>query len=279
MWNSTIIPKSTSPLQRASPTESICKSPVDQTICENKTIVTDNKINHVKEEYVQKLLKDNKNNVCKNCSTDIREKRKNGIDKIGNQATNKEKSTSAKTLNKILVKQSVQSKTNSFVDRKTLNDCMICDSKNKIDVRNISRHTKECSHTNAVKLVDSNLSTEKQVYRSDKNVQLSSCTHCEFTQKELNVKDSKTDTKLLCNKNNIGLGKSEVKTKNEINVKVKKDNVRKSENVTTDKLSTRTSITQNISEKTIQVNCQTGKHPYEICNKLNKQITRIEEIL
>ncbi|RLU20219.1 hypothetical protein DMN91_006826 [Ooceraea biroi] len=273
IWNATVIPKSTSPLQRASPTESICKSPVDQTICESKTIVTDNKINNVKEEYVHKLLKDNKNNVCKSCFTDIKEKRKNGIDKVGNQVTNKEKSTSTKALNKSFVKQSVQSKTNSFVDRKTLNDSVTCDLKNKVDVRNISKHTKEYSHANAVKLVDSNLSLEKQACKSDKNVQLSPCAPCELTQKEVNVKDSKTDSKLPCNKNNVGLGKTEVKIKNEININVKKDNIKKCENVNAEKLSGRTPIDQSISEKIIQVDCQIGKHSDETDDKSSNKDT------
>ncbi|XP_018304475.1 S phase cyclin A-associated protein in the endoplasmic reticulum [Mycetomoellerius zeteki] len=263
MWNSTIIPKSTSPLQRSSPTESVCKSPVDQIICENKPIVTDNKVNHAKEEFVHKLLKDSKNNVCKNCSSDIKEKRKNGADKTGNQIANKEKSMSTKTSNKVLVKQTVQSKTNSFVDRRTLIDSVTYDSKNKMDVKNISKQTKDCLHSNIVKLVDSNLSVEKreQTCRSDKNVQLSSCPNCELMQKEyngVNVKDGKTDgksmdSKLSYNKNN-GLGK------NEINTKVKKDSNRKFEsNVNAEKLSTKTAIVQSTSEKINQVDCQINK--------------------
>ncbi|XP_012539353.1 S phase cyclin A-associated protein in the endoplasmic reticulum [Monomorium pharaonis] len=270
MWNSTIIsPKSTSPLQRASPTESVCKSPVDQ-ICESKSIVTDNKVNHAKEDFVHKLLKDNKNNVCKNCSSDIKEKRKNGMDKTVNQTANKEKSTPTKMSNKVFVKQTVQSKTNSFVDRRTLNDNATCDLKNKIDVRNIFKQTKDCLHGN-VKLVDSNLSAEKQeqTCRGDKNVQLSLCTNCELMQKEFNgVKDGKTDgksmdSKLLCNKNS-GL------EKNEINTKVKKDSNRKCEsNINTEKLSTKTAIIQNTLEKINQVNCQINKHSHEIESKSN----------
>ena len=260
MWNSMIIPKSTSPLQRSSPTESICKSPVDQIICENKPIVMDNKVNHAKEEFVHKLLKDSKNNVCKNCSSDIKEKRKNGADKTGNQIANKEKSMSSKTSNKVLVKQTVQSKTNSFVDRR-LNDGITYDSKNKMDVKNISKQTKDYVHSNIVKLVDSNLSVEKreQTCRIDKNVQLSSCPNCELMQKEyngVNVKDSKTDeksvdSKLSYNKNN---------GKNEINTKVIKDSNRKCENnVNAEKLSTKTAILQNTSEKINQVDCQINK--------------------
>ncbi|XP_025994174.1 S phase cyclin A-associated protein in the endoplasmic reticulum isoform X2 [Solenopsis invicta] len=272
MWNSTVIPKSTSPLQRASPTESVCKSPVDQIICESKPIVADNKANHVKDEFVHKVLKDNKNNVCKNCSSDIKEKRKNGIDKTVNQTTSKEKSM--KVSNKVLVKQTVQSKTNSFVDRRTLNDNVTCGSKNKIDVRNISKQTKDCLHGNIVKLVDSNLSAEKreQTCRGDENVQLSSCTNCELMQKEfngVNIADGKTDGKgmdsKLYNKNN-GLGK------NEINTKVKKDSNRKCEsNISTEKLSTKTTIVQSTSEKINQVNCQINKHSHEIGDKSNTE--------
>lgn len=273
IWNSSIIPKSTSPLQRSSPTSPICRSPVDQIICENKPIVTDNKIDHVKEEFVHKLLKDNKNNVCKNCSSDIKEKRKNGVSKNAKMETaSKEKSTSTKMSNKVLVKQTVQSKTNSFVDRKTLNDGVTCDSKNKIDVRNISKQTKECLHNSIVKSIDSNLSAEKgeQTCRNDKNVQLSSCTNGEIIQKELNgvnVKDGKKegksmDSKLSCDENN-GLGK------NEINTKVKTDSNRKCEgNVNIEKLNTKTVIVQNTSEKINQVNCQINK-PHEIGDKSN----------
>ncbi|EFN86737.1 S phase cyclin A-associated protein in the endoplasmic reticulum [Harpegnathos saltator] len=257
IWNSTIIPKSTSPLQRASPTESICKSPVEQIICECKTIVTDNKVNNVKEELLHKLLKDSKNNVCKNCSSDIKERRKNGIDKIGNQTTNKERSVSTKALNKILVKQSVQSKTN-LEDRRTLNESITYDSRNKVDSRNIPKHIKDSVHGNITKLADSNLSVEKQeqAYKSDKNVQLESSIDCELTQKDINVvnaKDGKTegknpDTRLLYNKSNTVLGK------NEINVRVKKDSI------------------QNTSEKIKQVNCQMNKH--EIGDKSDNKDTR-----
>lgn len=274
MWNSTIIPKSTSPLQRSSPTESICKSPVDQIICENKPIVTDNKINHVKEEFVHKLLKDNKNNVSKNCSSDIKEKRKNGVGKTAS----KEKSISMKASNKVLVKQTVQPKANSFVDRRTLNDGVTYDSKNKIDVRNISKQTKDSLPNNIVKSVDSNLSAEKreQTYRNDKNAQLNSCTNREIIQKELNdanVKDGKKegksmDSKLSCDKNN-GLGK------NEINAKVKTDSNRKCEsNINTEKLSTKTVIVPNNSEKINQVNCQINKQPHEIGDKSNSKDIR-----
>ncbi|XP_072751437.1 uncharacterized protein Ssp3 isoform X2 [Anoplolepis gracilipes] len=278
IWNSTIIPKCTSPLQRASPTEFICRSPVDQTICENKiSIVTDNKVNHVKEEFVHKLLKDNKNNVCKNCS-DIKEKRKNGVDKIGNQIANKEKSPSTKAL-KVFVKQPVQSRANSFADRKTLNEGATCDSKNKIDVKNVSKQTKDCLHSNIVKLADSNLSTEKrEPCKSDKNIQQTSCSNCEVMQKEsngVNIRDSKadgknTDSKLSCNKSNVALGK------HEINAKVKKDSIKIRENnhINTEKINMKTSLAQNTSEKINQVNCQINKHPLEIADKSNNKDIR-----
>lgn len=263
IWNSTVIPKCTSPLQRMSPTEFMYKGPVDQTISENKT---DNKINHAKEEFVQKLLKDNKNNVCKNCSSDIKEKRKNGADKVGNQTANKEKSASTKSINKTFVKQSMQSKTNSFIDRKTLHES---DSKNKIEnVKNISKQTKDCSHGNTVKPADSNLSAEKreQACKNDKSDQLSFCTNCEAVQRETNgaaVKDGKTDGKhvdgKLCNKNNTSLGK------NEINAKVKKDSIKKCEgSVNNENLSTKSSTAQNISEKT---NCEVNRHSNEADEK------------
>lgn len=274
IWNSSIVPKCTSPLQRVSPTEFICRSPIDQTICENK-IVTDNKVNHVKEEFVYKLLKDNKNNVCKNCSSDIKEKRKNG-DKIGNQTTNKEKSTSTKAL-KVFVKQSVQSKANSFADRKMLNESnAICDSKNKMDIKNVPKQTKDTVtlHSNIVKLADSNLSVEKQEScKNDKDVQLILCSNCELRQKEnngVNIRDSKTDGKNLdnksCNKTNIGLAK------HEINAKVKKDSIKKCENnhINTERINIKAPIAQNTSEKVNQVNCQINKHSHDKSN--NKDI-------
>lgn len=272
IWNSTVIPKSTSPLQRASPTESVCRSPIDQIICENKPIVTDNKVNHAKEEFVHKLLKDNKNNVCKNCSSDIKEKRRNGgADRAGNQTASKEKSTSTKASNKVLVKQTVQSKANSFVDRKSLNDGVTYDSKSKMDVRNMSKQTKDCSHSNAAKLVDSNLSGEKrEACRGDQDAQSISCANCELVQKEfngVNVRDGRTDGrsvdgKLSCN-NELG--------KNEINAKVKKDSNRKCESncVNAEKLDTKTAVVQSTSEKVNQVNCQTNEHPHEIGDESN----------
>lgn len=254
MWNSTIVPKCTSPLQRVSPTEFVCKSPVEQTICENKiAIVTDNKVNHVKEEFVHKLLKDNKNNVCKNCSSDIKEKRKNGVDKIGSQTMNKEKSASTKAL-KVFVKQSVQSKANSFA----------YDSKNKMDVRNVSKQTKDCLHSNVAKLADSNLSEKREPSKSDKDIQSSSCSNC-----EVSIKDGKNmDSKLSCGKSNAG--------KHEINAKVKKDSIKRRENShITERINAKTPIAQNISEKINQVNCQVNKHPpHEITDKSNNKNIR-----
>lgn len=274
IWNSTIIQKSTSPLQRASPTESICKSPVEQITCECKTTTTDNKVNNVKEELLHKLLKDNKNNVCKSCSSDIKERRKNGVDKVGNQTTNKEKSVSTKTFSKVLVKQSVQSKMN-LEDRRTLNEGVTYDSKNKVDSKNIPKHTKDSMHGNIIKLADSNLSAEKQE-QAYKNVQLS--TNCELAQKDvnaMNAKDSKTEGKSvdskLCNKSSTVLGK------NEINVRVKKNSVRKSE-TNIEKLSTRATVTQS-SEKINQVNCQMSKHSHEISDKSDNKDMRINSTI
>lgn len=275
IWNSTMIPKSTSPLQRASPTESICKSPVEQIGCECKTIATDNKVNNVKEELLHKLLKDSKNNVCKSCSSDIKERRKNGVDKVENKTTNKERSVSAKALNKVLIKQSVQLKTN-LEDRRTSNESATYDSKSKVDSRNIPKHTKPCVHGNTTKPADSNLSAEKQeqAYKSDENVQVNSCTNCELAQKDasaVNSKDSKAegknaDSKLSYNKSNIVLGK------NEINVRVKKDSIRKSE-INAEKLTTRAAVVQNTPEKVNQVNCQMSKHLQGISDKSdNKDI-------
>lgn len=271
MWNSTMIPKSTSPLQRGSPTEFLCKSPVEQIACECKSVVTDNRVNNIKEEVVLKLLKDNKNNVCKNCCSDIKEKCKNGgVDKVGNQTTNKEKSTSTKAVNKVLVKQSVQTKTHNLADRKKLNET--CDSKNKIDVKNVSKQTKDCLRSNLVKLADSNISVEKreQLCKNDKSAHSGSYTNCEPTQKEVNCVNNGEDkpdgkgmnSKLSCNKSNTGLGK------NEINAKVKRDSIRKGEsNVNTEKLSTKPSVVHNSSEKTNQVDSQINTHSHEVDEK------------
>lgn len=268
-------------MQRGSPTEFVCKSPIEQIVCECKTIVTDNRANNVKEEVVFKLLKDNKNNVCNYCCSDNKEKLKNGVDKVGNQTTNREKSTSTKALNKILVKQSMQSKTNSLADRRKLNETVTYDTKSKTDVRNISKQTKDCMHGNVVKLADSNLSAEKreQSCKSDKSVQSSSCTtvhmNCEPTQKEVNganVREDKADgknanSKLSCNKSNVGLGK------NEINAKVKRDYIRKCES-NAEKLSAKsTSIVHDTFEKTNQ-DSQRSQHSHEIDEKSDNKDTR-----
>ncbi|XP_070521596.1 S phase cyclin A-associated protein in the endoplasmic reticulum isoform X2 [Cardiocondyla obscurior] len=124
MWNSSIIPKSTSPLQRASPTELICKSPIDQIMPEDK--------------------------------------RKTGPDKSGSHLTNKERSTSTKASNKILVKQTVQSKTNSCTDRRTLNDNVTYDAKlynknNGLGKNEINTKVKKDSNKNC----ESNINKEK----------------------------------------------------------------------------------------------------------------------
>lgn len=274
IWNSTVIPKSVSPLPRGSPIESICKSPVDQVISEDKIID-----NSIREEVVHKLLKDNKNNVSKNCPLDAKEKRRNVTEKIGDQISYKEKSMSTKTSNKIVTKQLVQSKTN-FGDRKTLNEGIIYDLKNKTDVRYISKQTKNCSHINLIKLTDSNLSAEKdeQTHKNDKDSQLNSCLNCDIMKKEINgvinrdikIDEKNMDTKLSDNKSNVGLEEKE------INTKVKKGSVKKCENnVNAENLSMKTFTVQNSTKKANQVNSEMNKYSYVIGdNSDNKDIRK-----
>ncbi|XP_076624289.1 short spindle 3 isoform X1 [Colletes latitarsis] len=229
IWNSTMIPKSTSPLQRMSPTESICRSPVDQIILENKSIITDNKINLVKGEPVHKLMKDNKSNVTKNNSISISEKCKNTVDKGTSQSLIKDKLTSMKA-NKAFVKHTLSGKTSSTIltDQKT-NETSLRDVKSKLDTKNVSKPIKNGLHNSTGKIADSNVVIEKseQTVPSDKNMQLITFTP---TEKEVS-KTVSIDNKLnaqnnfqvkpLGPRNDLGLGK------NEINAKVKKQSTGK----------------------------------------------------
>ncbi|XP_017765346.1 PREDICTED: S phase cyclin A-associated protein in the endoplasmic reticulum [Eufriesea mexicana] len=152
IWNSTIIPKSTSPLQRMSPTESVCRSPVDQVISENKSVTIDNKVNHIKGEPVHKLIKDNKSNISKNNVINVSEKYKSAIDKGSNQSLSKDKLASIK-VNKTLVKHTVAVKTNNISPDQKANEGLSREVKGKLDTKGTSKSVKtsDTSSSNSTK--------------------------------------------------------------------------------------------------------------------------------
>ncbi|XP_012166354.2 S phase cyclin A-associated protein in the endoplasmic reticulum [Bombus terrestris] len=280
IWNSTMIPKSTSPLQRMSPTESVCRSPVDQIISENKSITVDNTANYIKGESVHKLIKDNKGNIPKNNMTNLGEKHKNSIDKGINQSLNKDKLTTIK-VNKSLVKHTVATKTNNSIttDQKA-NESLSREVKGKLDTKTASKSVKAGMHYTTTKITDSNVITEKneQTVCNDKDVQLTSTS----TEKEFS-KSNSIDNKLnsqnnfqvkpLGPKNDIGLGK------NEINSKVKRQATEKNiknvgiENVATEnKMTESNSVTKENSNAMVNKNIQNiTKVPNKIIQKLKKQ--------
>ncbi|XP_012285568.1 S phase cyclin A-associated protein in the endoplasmic reticulum [Orussus abietinus] len=104
MWNSSTVPKSTSPLQRMSPTGPTCGSPIDMTIVEDTPISGDNKMNVLKEESGYKTVKDNKNSVSKNCTKGIRDESKILINKEINPVQKRVKSISTKVMCKTITK-------------------------------------------------------------------------------------------------------------------------------------------------------------------------------
>nr|XP_034181232.1 S phase cyclin A-associated protein in the endoplasmic reticulum [Osmia lignaria] len=230
MWNSTVIPKSTSPLQRMSPTESVCRSPVDQIISENKPITLDNKINHTKGETVHKLMKDNKSNFSKNNLTNANEKCKSSIDKGASQSLNKDKLSSVK-INKGLVKQAVPTKTGTtIIAEQKSNETSPRDVKHKLDIKSTPKSAKIETQNTATKITDSNVITEKSeqvIHNDNKNMCLNTSTSSEKEFCKSNNMDNKLSSqnnfqiKPLGPKNDLGLGK------NEINAKVKKQNIGK----------------------------------------------------
>ncbi|XP_014607477.1 PREDICTED: S phase cyclin A-associated protein in the endoplasmic reticulum isoform X1 [Polistes canadensis] len=232
IWNSTIIPKSTSPLQRISPPESTCRSPIDQVISETKPMVTDNKINHIKEESLHKIIKDNKNNVSKNNSTNIKEKRKNVIERGANQSSNKERSVASKTssINKVLVKPALNAKANgnSLIDNNKSTSEDGCDSKIKADTRNVGKQSKNSlQNISTLKILDSNLSIDKQACINNKNTKSSIYQNMESMDKT--IKENETNSKLCSrSKSEITLTankkNTELKT-NDINTKATKQNI------------------------------------------------------
>ncbi|XP_076247843.1 short spindle 3 isoform X2 [Calliopsis andreniformis] len=225
IWNSTMIPKSSSPFQRMSPTESICRSPVDQINSENKAATIDNKINLMKGECIHKLIKDNKNNVPKNSSTNMNEKCKNSIDKGVSQLLNKDKISSMK-VNKTFMKHSVSAKTSSNVDQKS-SESSLSDVKNKVDAKSVSKSLKNSLYSTTIKIADLNVITEKneQVHIS-KNRHVITSTQmekdfCKSSGMDNKVNSQNSKVKPLGPKNDLGL------EKNEINAKVKKQSTGK----------------------------------------------------
>ncbi|CAK9801301.1 S phase cyclin A-associated protein in the endoplasmic reticulum [Anthophora quadrimaculata] len=280
IWNSTMIPKSTSPLQRMSPTESVCRSPIDQVISENTPVTLDNKMNHIKVESVHKLTKDNKSNITKNNTTNVNEKCKNSLDKGTNQSLSKDKLISIKA-NKTLVKHTVSSKTsNSIVADQKTNETVSREVKSKWDTKGISKSVKTGIQHTTVKITDSNMITEKneQVVHNDKTVQLITCVS---TEKEF-PKSNNVDNKLNCQsnfqvkplgpKNDLGL------EKNEINAKVKTQNTGKMikaagiENVATENKLTETS-TMAKENSNIVVN-RNIQNMTKVSNKINQKLKR-----
>lgn len=279
IWNSTMIPKSTSPLQRMSPTESVCRSPVDQIISENKSVSVDNTANHIKGESVHKLIKDNKGNIPKNNMTNLGEKYKNSIDKGINQSLNKDKLTTIK-VNKSLVKHTVATKINNSIttDQKA-NESLSREVKGKLDTKSASKSVKAGMHYATTKITDSNVIIEKneQTVCNDKDVQLTSTS----TEKEFS-KSNSIDNKLnsqnnfqvkpLGPKNDIGLGK------NEINSKVKRQTTEKNiknvgiENVATEnKMTESNSVTKENSNTMVNKNIQ---NITKVSNKINQKLKK-----
>ena len=278
IWNSTMIPKSTSPLQRMSPTESVCRSPVDQIISENKSVTTDNKTTHIKGETVHKLTKDNKSNVPKNNMANVGEKYKNS-DKSTNQSLNKDKLTSMK-VNKTLVKHTIATKSsNSVITEQKLNDSLSREIKAKMDTKSASKSVKTGMHYATIKITDSNVINEKneQTVCNDKNVQLT-CASVEKEFSKSNSIDNKMNSqnnfqiKPLGPKNDLELGK------NEINSKVKRQSTGKNiktvgiENVATEnKITDSNSVIKENSNTIVNKNIQ---NIAKVSNKINQKIKR-----
>lgn len=280
IWNSTMIPKSNSPLQRMSPTESVCRSPIDQIISENKSVTVDNKINHVncnvKGESVHKLIKDNKSNISKNNITN--EKYKNATDKGAIQSLNKDKLTSIK-INKTFVKHTT-AKNNSIIADQKANESSSRDVKGKLDTKSTSKTVKTGMYYTTIKVTDSDIISEKneQIVCTDKNVQLITCTSTEKEFSKSNNIENKLNSqnnfqiKPLGPKNDLGLGK------NEINAKVKRQSTGKSiktidiENVITEnKITESNNVTKENSNSTVNKNIQ---NITKISNKISQKLKR-----
>lgn len=278
IWNSTMIPKSNSPLQRMSPTESVCRSPIDQIISENKSVTVDNKINHVncniKGESMHKLIKDNKSNISKNNITN--EKYKNATDKGAIQSLNKDKLTSIK-ISKTFVKHTTAKTNNNIIADQKANESSSRDIKGKLD-KGVSKTVKTGLHY-TTKVMDSDVITEKneQIVCTDKNVQLITCTSTEKEFSKSNNIENKLNSqnfqiKPLGPKNDLGLGK------NEINAKVKRHGIGKNiktidiENVITEnKITESNNVTKENSNTTVNKNIQ---NITKISNKISQKLKR-----
>ncbi|CAL7938595.1 unnamed protein product [Xylocopa violacea] len=284
IWNSTMISKSTSPLQRMSPTEFICRSPVDQVISENKPITTDNKTNHLKRESVQKLMKDNKSNVPRNNMTNANEKCKNIIDKGINQTSGKEKLTSLKA-NKTVVKHTIATKTSNTiaVDQK-INEELSHEVKSKMDAKDVPKSEKIETHNSTIKIPDPNGVIEKkgQTVNNDKSVQSVTCTSIEKEFSKTNSVDNKLSpqnnfqVKPLGPKNDLVLGK------NEVNAKVKKQSIGKNiKTIGIENVATENKITE--SDRVIKENSNTVinkniQNITKVSNKINQKLKRQSNI-
>lgn len=279
IWNSTMIPKSNSPLQRMSPTESLCRSPIDQIISESKSVTVDNKINHVncnvKGESVHKLIKDNKSNISKN--NIMNEKYKNATDKGTIQSLNKDKLTSIK-INKTFVKHTVAKTNNSIIAEQKANESSSRNLKGKLD-KGASKTVKTGMHYTTIKVTDSDVIIEKneQIVSIDKNIQLITCTSTEKEFSKSNNIENKLNSqnnfqiKPLGPKNDLGLGK------NEINAKVKRQSTGKSiktidiENVMENKITESNNVTKENSNITVNKNIQ---NITKISNKISQKLKR-----
>lgn len=276
IWNSTMIPKSTSPFQRMSPTESICRSPVDQMNSENKSVTIDNKISQMKGECVHKLGKDNKSSIPKNNSTS--EKCKNSVDKGTNQSLNKDKVTSIK-VNKTFVKHSVSTKmgTNVLLDQKT-NEASFRDVKSKADTKTVSKTLKNGLCSTNMKIADSNVIADKnEQIHHEKNTEAITFTQAEKEFSKSTGMDNKVNSqnnsqvKPLGPKNDLGLGK------NEINAKVKKQSIGKNiktvgiENITAENKLIESNRSVRDSSSTVVVN-KNIQSITKVSNKVNQKL-------
>lgn len=278
IWNSTMIPKCTSPFQRMSPTESVCRSPVEQIISESKPIAIDNKTNQTKGECANKLIKDNKSNVFKSNSTSSSEKCKNPTDKGGSQPLNKDKLASVK-VNKAPMKQTVSAKTcgTVLIDQKA-NEVSPCDVKSKADTKSVSKPVKNGLYNATIKIADTNVIIEKsEQVHNDKNTQLITFTP---TEKEFS-KSAGTDNKLnsqnnsqvkpLGPKNDLGVGK------NEINAKVRKQSTGKDikavgiENITAENKLIESNVGVKENSGTTAVN-KSMQSVTKVSNKVNQKL-------
>ncbi|XP_066584852.1 S phase cyclin A-associated protein in the endoplasmic reticulum [Prorops nasuta] len=202
MWNSNVIPKSSSPLQRISPTESICRSPTDSLPSENRSVLSD-KINRVKEEPVHKIAKENRNYISKDNSSNSRERQIREIDKGSNSVAG------SKSVNKSNLKQSISAKSNiNSTVANRISDTNCCDTRNRLNVKNNTKQMKSNQQaTNSKKNTDR--STES-VCNKTNNIE--SVKDIEAVRNEINTKVSQQSKKENTGKN------SNIKIKKRIDI-------------------------------------------------------------